>query len=108
MKNKKTLFSIIAIVAIIFTLVACGGSIAGEYKYPGESISFTGNKVRFKSDYGDNMEGSYKVEGKIITAKFAEGKIMMDFEIMDSTTLWREGRAYKKVADRGGTAFNKR
>ena len=87
MKNKNTLFGIIAIIAIIFTLAACTGdgklsgtyvnndSNADEFKY----FTFSGNKFHTVEDADDEEYG--KIEG---TYEIKDGVIYFTFDDMGS------------------------
>jgi hypothetical protein len=81
MKNKKILLGIIAIVAIIFTLIACGGGrkLSGIYvDDDSNSITFSGNKFTAVED-DEKIEGTYEIKDRQIYFTFNDNGYQDEF-----------------------------
>jgi len=109
MKNRKMIFGIIAVVAILFMLAACGGGKPnGAYvDLEGNSFTFSGN--RFSLDqYGEKVEGTYKIkDGKITFV--SSGDDQKEFEYsLEGNTLTLDGDVFtKKTASKSGNTKEK-
>jgi len=106
MKNKKPRFGVIAIAAIIFTLAACGGGKPnGTYTDDDGNVSITFSGKKFTlDDYGQKIEGIYKIKDGQIHLTFGDQEEALKYSLEGNTLTLDDEVFTKKTASKNGGA----
>jgi len=98
-----TLAIIMLTTILVFTTACGGGELDGTYKPVHASstahVTFKGNNITIVSEWGDELKGTFEIDGNFLIMDFGEdGSTTAHLEIDkdDKNIIYLEGEKYKK------------